>query len=387
MTTHSPQEFATGLAAKLATRSRHVCMFLGAGASKACGLPDVSELETRVRSELGDVDGAAFDRQIDGRNIEQVLSRLRRIAGLVTGDDKVDGLTAEQAAALDATICQSIVGALDTTDANFAPADSLAAWIARADYRLPVELFTVNYDLLLETALERLGVPYFDGFVGNLNARFRTELVESLPGAESGFVPSLFVRLWKLHGSVNWMRANDGHQIVRIGRPVPEGLPAAIYPSDAKYEESRRVPFIVLQDRLRRALHTPETLVLIAGYSFGDDHLNEMIFDAATRRERSEFVVFCYADLPPLLCERAGRTPNVQLIGRTEAVLGGVRAAWKAPMDATPDLWEGGEDGKLALPDFTYLASYLARSSGRGDPPRADHSASADGAWNGANDA
>lgn len=387
MAKHSPQEFATGLAAKLATRSRHVCMFLGAGASKACGLPDVLELETFVQSELGDADRAAFDRQIDGRNIEQVLSRLRRIAGLVTGDDKVDGLTAAQAAALDGTICQSIVKALDTAAANFAPADSLAAWIARADYHLPVELFTVNYDLLLETALERLGVPYFDGFVGNLKARFRTELVESLPGSESGFVPSLFVRLWKLHGSVNWMKSNEGHQIVRIGQPIPEGLPAAIYPSDAKYEESRRVPFIVLQDRLRRALHTPETLVLIAGYSFGDDHLNEMIFDAAARRERSEFVVFFYAGLPPLLCERAGRTPNVQLIGRTEAVLGGVRADWKAPMDATPDLWEGGEDGRLALPDFTHLASYLARSSGRGDPPLADHSASADVAKNGGNNA
>jgi hypothetical protein len=200
-------------------------------------------------------------------------------------------------------------------------------------------------------------------------------------------LPSLFVRLWKLHGSVNWMRANEGHEIVRIGQPVPEGLPAAIYPSDAKYEESRRVPFIVLQDRLRRALHTPETLVLIAGYSFGDEHLNEMIFDAATRRERSEFVVFYYADLPASLCERAGRTPNVQLIGRTEAILGGVRADWKPPTDAAPDLWEGGEDGKLALPDFSHLASYLARSSGLGDPPGAVRSISTDGARNEANDA
>ncbi|MFC3283054.1 SIR2 family protein [Litchfieldella rifensis] len=361
-------------------------MFLGAGAAKACGLPDVAELESRVRSTLGEADRAAFDRQMDGRNIEQVLSRLRRIAGLVTGEDKVDGLTADQAAALDTTVCQSIVRALDITDANLTPVGNLAAWIARADYRLPLEIFTVNYDLLLETALERFGVPYFDGFVGNLNACFRTELVESLPGADGAFVPSLFVRLWKLHGSVNWMRANGGHQVVRIGQPVPEGLPAAIYPSDAKYEESRRMPFIVLQDRLRRALHTPETLVIIAGYSFGDDHLNEMIFDAATRRERSEFVVFCYSDLPPELCERACRTPNVQLIGRAEAVLGGVRAGWKVPMDSTPDLWVGGEDGKLALPDFTHLASYLARSSGRGDYLREDSSINADSAVNGAQD-
>jgi hypothetical protein len=324
-----------------------------------------------VQSGLEAEDRAAFDLQLNGRNIEQALSRLRRIAGLVTGDDKVDGLSAAQAAALDTKVCQLIVSALDIKDANLKPVEDLAAWAARADYRLPVEFFTVNYDLLLETALESLGVPYFDGFVGNLRARFRTELIEALPGAEAGGMPSRFVRLWKLHGSVNWDRS-DEQQIVRIGRPVPEDLPAAIYPSDAKYEESRRVPFVVLQDRFRRALHAPETLVIIAGYSFGDAHLNEMIFDAATRCERSEFAVFSFSNLASDLCRRATRTPNLQLIGKTEAVLGGVQANWESPPDPLPGLWE---DGKFAFPDFTHLASYLARSSTRETDLRVDDSA------------
>lgn len=343
-------------------------MFLGAGAARACGLPDVSELQTRVQAELDQAEREMFDRQLIGRNVEQVLSRLRRIAELLTGEGSVDGITAAQAEALDTSVCQGIVRALDIESADLTPVRNLAAWTARADYRLPVELFTVNYDLLLETALESLGVPYFDGFVGNLKARFRSELVEALPGADGGWVPAQFVRLWKLHGSVNWLRSDD-QQIVRLGQPAPKDLPAAIYPSDAKYEESRRVPFVVLQDRLRRALHEPETLVLIAGYSFGDAHLNEVIFDAATRRERSEFVVFCYSELPQELCDRAARTPNLQLIGRTEAVLSGVRAGWKPPTDPPPNLWVGGE---LALPDFAHLASYLARSSARDRDPRED---------------
>ena len=135
-----------------------------------------------------------------GRNIEQALSRLRRIASLITGTDTVDGLNASQAQALDASVCQAIVRALDIEGKNLMPMRHLAAWAARADYHQPVELFTVNYDLLLETALESLGVPYFDGFVGNLRARFRTELVEASPGATDGYVPKQFVRLWKLHG-------------------------------------------------------------------------------------------------------------------------------------------------------------------------------------------
>lgn len=360
MTAHRPSEFATALGAKLATRSRHVCAFIGAGAAKACGLPDVEGLQGKVKENLGEGDQAAFSRLLVGRNIEQVLSRLRRIAGLVTGAEAVDGLTATQASALDTSICQGIVSALDLGSANLTPMSHLAAWAARADYRHPLEIFTVNYDLLMETALEQHGVPYFDGFVGNLRARFRTDLVEAPPGDPNGYVASRFVRLWKLHGSVNWIRSED-EQIVRMGQPAT-GLPAAIYPSDAKYEESRRVPFLVLQDRLRRALHQPETIVLVSGFSFTDDHLNEMLFDAATRRERSEFVVFSHGDISNDLAERATHTPNIQVAGRSEAILGGVRGDWDAPADDIQGLWK---DGTFALADFAQLASYLARSSAK----------------------
>lgn len=367
MNTHNPQEFATALGAKLATRSRHVCTFIGAGAAKACGLPDVKGLEADVQAKLVGTQLDAFIHLLNGRNIEQVLSRLRRIAGLVTGTETVDGLNATQADELDKSVCQAIVSALDIGSANLTPMSHLAAWAARADYRHPVEIFTVNYDLLLETALERHGVPYFDGFVGNLKARFRTDLVEAPPGDPGGYVASRFVRLWKLHGSVNWVRSDDD-QIVRTGQPA-EDLAAAIYPSDAKYEESRRVPFLVLQDRLRRALHQPETIALVSGFSFADEHLNEMLFDAAIRRERSEFVVFSHGDISDDLAKRALHTPNIQVVGRSEAILGGVRSDWSEPENDIPNLWES---GKLALPDFTQLALYLARNSARDEEAHSD---------------
>jgi hypothetical protein len=360
MPVHNPVDFASGLSAKLATRSRHVCAFLGAGLGSACGLPDVEGLQSHVLSSLSHGDRAVLEAQLAGRNLEEVLSRLRRIAALLTGDQTVDSLTAAGAANLDKVVCHAIVKALSLEHADLKPVEYFAAWAARADYHLPIELFTVNYDLLLETALEARGVPYFDGFVGNLEAGFQTRLVESDPG-DSEWVPSFFIRLWKLHGSVNWARRED-HRIVRIGQPVPEDLAAAIYPSDTKYEESRRVPFVVLQDRLRRALYQPETLVVISGYSFGDSHLNELIYEAAARCERSESVVFCYGDIPGELAERASMTPNLQVTSDSEAILGGVRAPWKPPEDPLPALWE---HNRFALGDFRNLATYLARSTTR----------------------
>ena len=250
MAEHDPIKFATELGAKLATRSRHVCAFLGAGVARACGLPDVALLQEGVLRSLASEDRKAFTRQMKGRNLEQALSRLRRIAALLTGDEKLDGLTGVEAAALDKAVCQKIVKELDIKVADLVPVYHLAAWAARAGYRRPVELFTVNYDLLLETALESLRVPYFDGFVGSLRARFHTELVEGVPGAEGEWVPAFFVRLWKLHGSVNWLWQDD-QQIVRLGQPVTDGRAAAIYPSETKYEESRRVPLAFIFGLIR----------------------------------------------------------------------------------------------------------------------------------------
>ena len=359
MTGHDPHNFVSSLSSKLATRSRHVCFFLGAGVGRSCGLPDVDGLQDIVSNSLDQGARTLLDHQLQDHNLEGALSRIRRIANLISGEETVDGLTADTARKLDRSICQQIARALNIDVENNDPVICLAAWLARASYHLPVELFTVNYDLLLEGALETMRVPYFDGFIGALNATFHTDLVEALPGSSAETLPSFFVRLWKLHGSLNWVWNEDG-QVVRIGRPAPTDFPAAIYPSDTKYDDSRRVPFLVLQDRFRRALNQPETLVLICGYSFSDDHLNEMIFDAATRRERSEFLAFLYSDIPNALAERARITPNLQVVSRKEAIIGGVRANWKEPEDPLPDIWF---DGRCQLPDFTVLARYLARST------------------------
>jgi hypothetical protein len=176
----------------------------------------------------------------------------------------------------------------------------------------------------------------------------------------SGCLPNFFARLWKLHGSVNW--AWEGTQIVRYGHAVEGEQAAAIYPSELKYDESRRYPFVVLQDRFRRSLNTPESLLLITGYSFGDQHLNELIFDAAERHERTEVIAFLFDGITNELVERAELLPNLQLIGPREAVIGGVRGAWKQKEPCK--YWV---DEKFELVDFSRLADFLSTISSSSD--------------------
>ncbi len=66
MAEHDPLRFATGLSAKLATRSRHVCTLFGAGTSKSCGLPDAAELQRRILAALPMAQRTALAGQLNG---------------------------------------------------------------------------------------------------------------------------------------------------------------------------------------------------------------------------------------------------------------------------------------------------------------------------------
>jgi hypothetical protein len=46
------------------------------------------------------------------------------------------------------------------------PYTEFVAWISGSAREHPIEIFTTNYDLLFEQALERVRVPFFDGFCG-----------------------------------------------------------------------------------------------------------------------------------------------------------------------------------------------------------------------------
>ena len=366
--TRDPEAVATELAGKLSARTRHVCVFLGAGASRSAGLPDLAGLQEAVSSSesLNKPQREQLARLFENKNLEEVLSYLRRLVAILDDGESLGGFTGHSAKELQAAITNAIIPALNHESADREPFGCLASWVSGAYYSLPIEIFTINYDLLLETGLEELAVPYFDGFVGTIGGRFRPDLVDSLaPANQAQGLPSSFVRLWKLHGSVNWEEVTDAtpRRIVRRGSPATQGATAAIYPSDEKYDQSRRVPFVVLMDHFRRALAAPETVTLIAGYSFGDQHLNEMLFDAARTYPRSETVVFCYSDIPRVVGDVAAATRNISVLGKTEAVIGGQRIKWARAEDL-PGLWEG---GAFLLGDFKYLARFLATRARLGD--------------------
>ena len=376
---HDPLEVATLFARKIATRERHVCFLLGAGASRSSGLPDMAGLKLGVQQKLrveiegastsppagGSADGitaAALSMALETRSIEEALTWLRKIAALLDNStDTVGGLSQSEAKALDKKLSTLIMTAITESTYDITPFLDLAKWLRSTSYSRPVEIFTLNYDLLMEFAFEKLGMPYFDGFTGVYEGRFRPDLVDGTTSAGAEVIPNFFHRLWKMHGSVSWTRNTDG-DIVRRGNSEGAADVAAIHPSESKYEESRRAPFVILQDRLRRSLFEPETLLVTAGYSFGDDHINEVIFDAIQARPRSEFVFTHHSEIPKKAEDMALGWRNVTLLGPTFGIVGGEKGNWTSAEHTKKrvNVWD---HDNFQLGDFSRLSAFLSESA------------------------
>lgn len=357
----SPEDVVRELSEKLNARARHVVFVLGAGASTGAGLPDVAGLKERVATSLAGADRDHFTALAATRNLEEVLTHLRLISAVLSGTpDFLTGLSDTAAKALDKLICATIVKILTTSPHDIAHHERFAQWIAHAQYNRPVEIFTTNYDLLVEQGLESVGVPYFDGFIGSYAARFRPDLIEDDWVSDRVRLPVDWARVWKLHGSVSWVvqKSGRGDQIVRMALP-PEhaaALPHAIYPSFLKYEESRRLPFVVLADRFRHSLAVPETLVITSGYSFRDEHVNELLFESASLYPRSEVVALFRSTVPELVRTRAAKVPNFTAIGADGAIIGTTTHGFETAAADSP-FWK---DGRLTLGEFKNLTAFLA---------------------------
>jgi SIR2-like domain len=244
-------------------------------------IPDVEKLSTFVNDHLGQdpqykiLLGELAKAGKNTQNIEDTLSFVRSLL-LVSVGGSVRGLNQTDLMELEKKICSTIVSKLDVQlPSKETPYHNLAKWMKSIDRKVAVEIFTTNYDLLMEQSLEDMGVPYFDGFVGSRKSFF------DLRAVENGLIPSHWSRLWKIHGSINWVQESEnGRARVHRGSEVKKDASHLIYPSHLKYEESRKMPYLALMDELSRFIRNKSSFLILSGYSFNDEHVNDTIINA-----------------------------------------------------------------------------------------------------------
>jgi hypothetical protein len=368
--------------------SKNIGFFMGAGSSCALGLPNIAQLTGKIEQELTEPLLGLFKRvkkdleikyPSEKISIEDILNQTRRIREITAEreDSNFDGITGIESRQLDVQICRIIYNILTDAEAiaDLTVPKRFLSWVSMQNREQSKEIFTTNYDLLIERSLESIRVPYFDGFVGSYEPFFWQESVERF--VRKADLTENWIRLWKIHGSLSWFwkkSSSGSHKVVRLGKIEKieeEKSEIVIYPSKDKYDSSRRQPFLVYFDRLRNYLLSGELLFIFTGYSFLDQHINEIIFNCLRQNNRLSIIVFFYADYEvERLHQIASGYLNLTAFGPTKAIVNGVLGklnfveAYLKLKENTNTYWDN-ENGKMLLGDFNHLVNFLVENSGR----------------------
>lgn len=177
VTVHNPDQYMMELRTIVAQGRKRLGFLIGAGA--AAGLkkpgtedpliPAIKQLTQIVLEDIPEEFAPAITAILDkdaDANIEAILSRVRTLSR-VLDNDEVAGLNGEGYGKLSEEICIRIGKAVNVRlPLGETPFRHLVNWITGTDRDHPIEIFTTNYDLLFEEAMESSQAPFFDGFAG-----------------------------------------------------------------------------------------------------------------------------------------------------------------------------------------------------------------------------
>ena len=310
--------------------------------------------------------------------VEDVLTELRTLANR-RGNAPILGMTKEHLNELDVEVCALIAAEMEKRLPEYRNAyNRFASWIGGVHRDAPAEIFTPNYDLLFEQALEQHPLPHFDGFVGSREPWF------DLASIEHDSIPARWTRLWKLHGSINWEKSEElinGKKVTRVVRVTrkAEAGKVMIFPSHLKYDQSRRMPYLAMLDRLRAFFHGKDApRLVVCGYSFSDDHLNEVLLDGLRGNRNAQCFALMYAGLDQYsrVVAYAQKQSNLTVLAWDGAVVGTLVGRYRPGTtggdEHAPWLLEearsGGDPNELfprsRLGDFHYFGLFLEQLCG-----------------------
>lgn len=304
-----------------ALNARNLSFLFGSGCSSfrvggaEVGIPTMGPMAKSFLDQVGDDDEAphvsASERKILKQwlgldiDAERFADNLERLMEALYGARFVYNQTQETDPKAVAAVVDRVIGKVAKhvlaccTSGAFAQGDDSVLALYQSFYQklqfrdrsLPRPwVFTTNYDLFNERAMDRRGIPYCNGFSGVIERRFnpamfRYSLAEQLDiSSRKWSAVDSFIYLCKLHGSVNWIE--DGETLFPIRELAdvpasPEGR-VLIYPTPAKQSASFVSPYADLFREFQSQIVRDQSVLVTCGYSFGDQHINNIIFQALT---------------------------------------------------------------------------------------------------------
>ena len=258
----------------------------GAGTSKEAGFPlmqdltktVVENLSPRNKKTLNDilnVEGLDYDAATGEPNIE-VLSDYVTKRLVTTQDNKYNQLEDE----IRKSIVETILNVKDpdlTHHIQFLNALKKRA----AGTSATVTILTTNYDILFELAAGEAEVRLETGFDGPLRRIFDPAVFDLKRGEvkNSRFSErhELCINFLKLHGSVSWLKRNDGITESGIDLLNTDQARTMVLPRRQKVIETLSPPYDQLFTRASRMLGSTCKYLVSCGFSFNDQHINDQL--------------------------------------------------------------------------------------------------------------
>lgn len=182
-----------------------------------------------------------------------------------------------------------------------------------------INIFTTNFDMFMEDSCERLGVPYNDGFTGQINPVFsvanfnKIQKYKSLQFDNTSDIP-LF-NLIKLHGSVSWFA--HGEKITYSdGSHIPNDLAtksgdafiteyskiAVINPNAEKHFETvLDTNYASMLRKFTLELEKENSVLIVVGFSLADKHIKNLLYGVMKSNPTLIVVYFSYSQYDELV--------------------------------------------------------------------------------------
>jgi hypothetical protein len=273
---------------------QHLVVLAGSGCSLSAGGPSMHDLWIGAVGEVPTADATETARRVnyglEVKNIEAFLSKVEAYLQVNEQDEDVSTFL-ENSKRVILDRCSQFLGTDKLKDH-----ETFLHRLSRRrvrDQRLQV--FTTNYDLCFERAAAELGGVALDGFSfaapRRYDPRFFTYDIIRRPRAADDlghYLEGVFL-LYKLHGSVNWARSEDG-TVFEKDRPTPAEA-CLIYPATGKYQQSFVQPHLESMAQYMAAVREPNTCLLAVGCGFNDDHLSEPLLAAARSNPHLRLII------------------------------------------------------------------------------------------------
>ncbi len=299
---------------------KNVSFLLGAGASSDA-IPSMKTMQEEIAKSIdegSDDEIKNLYQSIDGANLEKKLTILHAkknyLQGITNADETETSNTEKLIKKIEDSMYSKINIDLSSNDAkkSLGLYKKLYQKIALRNKDLSrVNIFTTNNDLFNEKALDTLNINYNNGFGGGLErvfnpARFHFTFSKKIDANLEKFEPlENMVYLYKLHGSISWVEQAGNslfniHEIsVTGGEAKGDERHVLIYPTPLKQAQSLGTPYADLIREFQTKLSQPNSVIFIIGYSFSDEHLNNIIYQSLASNSSISVVIFGeYSDCP-----------------------------------------------------------------------------------------